>query len=311
MRVVPRQSAFTLLETLVVIAIVGILLGLLLVSIQSLRGVAARLQCASNLRQIGLALHQYHDTRNTLPPGITPSVFLPPGQPFGPDLDRYPLLNWHGRILPFVEQDALWLQIDRAYAQERRNVDIPPHTAALVRVPPYLCPVDGPRSVQNMPPEYKELGKTSYLGIAGTLATNLPAHDTNGVLFLDSKIRLTDITDGTSCTIMVGERPPGFFWPYPGRWYGGLGPWGTADAYLGVRQLLAVPNYYGCDVGPYHFVAGSRNDPCALNHFWSLHPGGANFLFADGSVRFLGYAADGVLPALATRAGGEVISIAY
>jgi prepilin-type processing-associated H-X9-DG protein len=310
MKAVSGRYAFTVIETIVVIAIMGVLLGLLLAAVQAVRSAAARLQCASNLRQIGLALHQHHDTRTVLPPGIShPEIRPPTPSPYGPDIDPYPLLNWHARLLPFIEQDALWSQVHAAYAQDRISFQVPPHTASLVTLPLYLCPADGPRSIQNMPPQYQEPGKTSYLGVAGTVADNLYAASQNGVLALDSRVRFTDITDGTSSTLMVGERPSNFFWPYQGRWYGGPGGWGMIDAYLGVRQLIARDPYYGCGEGPYHFVAGSRTDPCSVYHFWSLHSGGGNFLFADGSVRFLSYSADALLPALATRASGEVAAL--
>ncbi len=307
------RRAFTLIETLVVIAIVAILLGLTLSAVQMVRNAAARLSCSNNLRQIGLALHHYHDTSKSFPPAVIPPLLVP-GRPFERDRNPYPYLNWPARLLPFVEQDALWAQAREAYAKDPLHRKSPGHTAALVPVPLYLCPVDGPR-IPQIPGEaagfsgnHGLLGinvaaGTSYLGVSGTAGI----HSDDGVLFLDSQVRLADITDGTSHTVMVGERPPTFFWPPRGRWYGGDGSWGKADAYLGARETI-YGTIDGCPEGPYHFVAGRANNPCSAYHFWSLHPGGANFLFADGSVRFLSYSADRVLPALSTRAGGEVVS---
>jgi prepilin-type processing-associated H-X9-DG protein len=140
----------------------------------------------------------------------------------------------------------------------------------------------------------------------------------DGVLFVASRVRLGEITDGASQTLLVGERPayPRAMW---GMWYsgeygaGGLGCSGATV--LGVRERyeLGGPNwpdgwpYPGFD-GETHFVAGDSVNPYHAWHFWSGHGGGANFLFADGSVRFLPYAADAILPALATRAGGETAS---
>jgi prepilin-type processing-associated H-X9-DG protein len=131
------------------------------------------------------------------------------------------------------------------------------------------------------------------------------------VLFLDSHVRLADITDGTSCTLMAGERPPSADCWY-GWWYAGYGQAGTgsADMLLGARERnLGGPYVSSCPPGPYRFQAGRVENQCDLFHFWSLHPGGAHFLFADGSVRFLAYSAADILPALATRAGGEAVSL--
>lgn len=94
-----------------------------------------------------------------------------------------------------------------------------------------------------------------------------------------------------------------------GKWYPDYGPWTTATSILGVREVGVEEWITGCPDGPYRFSSGSFQSPCDAFHFWSPHPGGANFLFADGAVRFLAYAADGILPALATRAGGEVVDV--
>src|SRR5262249_42670158 len=131
------------------------------------------------------------------------------------------------------------------------------------------------------------------------------------VLYLNSKVRLTDITDGTSNTILVGERPPSpDFWY--GWWYAGYGQAGTGsiDMLLGARER----NYGGGYVAqfpsrPHHFQPGNIREQCDVFHFWSLHSGGANFVFGDGSVQFLAYSADSILPALATRASGEVVQL--
>jgi prepilin-type processing-associated H-X9-DG protein len=127
------------------------------------------------------------------------------------------------------------------------------------------------------------------------------------MLYLDSNIRLTDIFDGSSNTVMVGERPPsqnGWF----GRWHGGWGYWRVGDSILGVRETALNP-ITGCGAGPNHFAYDRPSNPCASFHFWSLHPGGGHFLFADGGVKFLPYTADPILPMLATRSGGEAVSL--
>ncbi len=128
---------------------------------------------------------------------------------------------------------------------------------------------------------------------------------------MDSRIRLNDITDGTSSTLVAGERPPSADFWY-GWWYAGVAQSGTGspDMVLGVRELNVNAAFaWFCPPGPYHFQAGSINNQCDVFHFWSPHSGGANFLFADGHVQFLTYSADSILPALATRAGGEAADI--
>ncbi len=123
-------------------------------------------------------------------------------------------------------------------------------------------------------------------------------------------MRLGDITDGTSHTLMAGERPPSSDNSL-GWWYAGTGQSqdGSADMVLGVNERCVSPTYISqCPPGPYAFGPGRSSNPCDAFHYWSLHFGGAHFLFADGSVHFLAYAAAPLMPALATRSGGEAVS---
>src|SRR5262249_53492282 len=145
---------------------------------------------------------------------------------------------------------------------------------------------------------------TSYLGVSGT---NLHARD--GVLYVDVRLRLTDIKDGLGKTVLVGERPPAGDFAY-GWWYAGPGQHltGSADVVLGAKEFNVV-GLGDCPVGPYAFGTGALDNPCDVFHFWSLHPGGGNFVFADASVRFLRYSAAAVLPALATRDGREAVAL--
>jgi prepilin-type processing-associated H-X9-DG protein len=168
-------------------------------------------------------------------------------------------------------------------------------------MPVYLCPGDGRiHTVGGLNGVLRAF--TSYLGVEG-----IDQFGQEGVLFLDSTIRLTDITDGASNTLMVGERPPsanGIL----GWWYAGEGQSkdGSGDMVLGVRGRCVSLYCAGCPSGPYDFQPGRVRNQCDAMHFWSLHPGGANFLFADGSARFLAYPVNPLMPALATRAGDEV-----
>lgn len=286
------RRAFTLIELLVVIGIIAVLIGLLLPAVQKVRAAAARIQCANKLKQIGLALHGYHDTFTTLPAGKTSRRAN----------DPYPGVSWQARILPWLEQDALWQRVVSSYAV---TPDPTLHSLLSTPVRPFQCPADGRVSSPHIARGFY-VASTSYLGCSGTDFTRQ-----DGVLFLDSAIRLTDITDGTSNTLLVGERPPSpDFWY--GWWYTGSGNAGTGvlDMTLGVRELRDVDSStQSCPPGPYHFTPGRFDGPCDLFHFWSPHDGGAHFVFCDGSVRLVRYEADAVLQALATRAGGETVNL--
>ncbi|MER3417268.1 MAG: prepilin-type cleavage/methylation domain-containing protein [Chloroflexota bacterium] len=290
------RAAITLIELLVVIGIVAVLMGLLLSATQRVREAAHRTTCANNLRQIGLALHQYHTAHRVLPPGFTALT----------SRQRYPGMTFLVRILPFIEQDVLWRYTIAAYEATQRASQNPPHIGFALPIRVYSCPSDGRADFPQLTRFNITAALTNYVGVLGT------AYDqTDGILYINSRVRLQDIRDGTSQTVMVGERPPtGDHWF--GWWYTGFGQRGSGsvDMLLGARERNAGdrPFINHCPRGPYSFGPGRLEEICDAFHFWSFHPHGAHFLFADGSTRFLGYAADAVLPALATRSGGEVVS---
>jgi prepilin-type N-terminal cleavage/methylation domain-containing protein/prepilin-type processing-associated H-X9-DG protein len=294
-----KRLAFTLVELLVVIAIIGVLIALTLPAVQKVRAAANRAECTNNLKQIGLALHQYHGTHRSFPPGVS----------FQNDKDPYPHQSWLAKLLPYVEQQELWRLTQEAFQQDRYFANNPPHVGLDFVIPLFACPADSRASSAQESRGY-HVALTSYLGCEGL---NLNTHD--GGLYLDSRVRIQDIVDGTSNTIMVGERPPGpDFWY--GWWYAGYGqrkPTGSADMVLGVREINDSVDEGGnsamCPVGPFSFTRRSLREPCDVFHFWSLHPGGANFIMADGSVHFLTYDTAEILPALATRAGREPVSL--
>ncbi len=292
-----NRRGFTLIELLVVIAIVAVLVGLMLSAVQRVRNAAARLSCQNNLKQIGLALHHYHDANNGLPVGHR-SLF---------QADRRPFTGWTLDLLPFLEADALHAQ---SMADFRRQplAFVPPHSGLSTVVKAYLCPADGRvGSPQVSTKTMTTVAFTSYLGVSGK-----DYQSKDGVLVQDRRFPLLAITDGTGNTLMVGERPPSADFQF-GWWYAGVGQKlsGSADMILGVREQNLQPIVSGstCGPGAYPFRESRFDDPCGMFHFWSPHSGGANFALADGSVRFLAYSGNAVFPALASRAGGEVAGL--
>ena len=338
-----RRSAFTLIELLVVIAIIAVLIGLLLPAVQKAREAANRIKCQNNLKQMGLALHMYHDSYGTLPPGTINQFSI------------YWHWSWLARILPYIEQDNLWKKAD-TFAHDTSvpvnwylpRPDGTPGYASWSPwggyvfglpqlgenpvlawvVPTYICPSDPEPAVSQMPMGEVTLtmAYTDYQGVSGT---NYLTND--GLLGCNRTVRFADISDGLSNTLLVGERHSSKKL-YFGVWFAGCGQFGyglpegdeqrgSADTVLGVREINSQHNEHEeidqCPPGPYHFVppgtirdaTGKFNTECDYFHFWSHHPGGANFLYADGSVHFLPYEADSVMPQMGTRAGGETFTM--
>lgn len=289
------QKAFTLIELLVAIAIISILVGLTLPAVQMVREAGRRTSCLNNLRQIGIGLLNYETSRQKLPAGIAAYGATP-----------YSSTTWLAQLLPQVEQQNIW---DRAVEDYRYDPNpFLSHMGMRTVVPTYQCPSDPDSGKVSWTHENRLVTTTSYLGVNGT-----NYHRRDGVFYLNSVTKFRDIGDGTSHTLMVGERPPSpDFWY--GWWYAGHGQAGSGspDMLLGVREVNDPPpagltNYLEtCPPGPFSFMRGKYGQQCDTLHFWSHHPGGANFILCDGSVRFVPYTADTVMPQLATRNGSEV-----
>ena len=307
MRARSRRPAFTLIELLVVIAIIGTLIGLLLPAVQKVREAALNAQCKNNLHQIGVAMHDYHDTRQTLPPGYFASGPYSDGS-----TDTGPGWAWGAYLLPFLDQDPVFRRIDF-----RRPVqDSPDAAAAVLKV--FLCPSD-PAPAQpfavtdGFGAPLASMAPSSYAACCGGDETDTTAPAGQGVFYRNSQTKLTDIADGTSQTILVGDR----------AWSTALGVWAAVPPNGVIRRgptNLNPGNQAGWGAAPSLVLAHSHlnnttTDPDGgLDDFSSKHTGGSNFLFADGSVHFIrSVPTDGPdsndFQALGTRHGDEVISV--
>ncbi len=284
------RKSFSLVELLVVIGLLGVLLGLILPAVQQVRETAARSNCLNNLKQIGLALHDYHNVTGRFPPQPTQNL---------PKNDPNVMLGWMVLILPAMDQASLLSISEQACRIDPYPFHNPPHVGAGTIVKTYVCPSDGRFLVPLATQGGERETFTSFIGISGSA---IGLRIVPGILGQIAGPRLSDITDGTSQTIMVGERPPPVTLE-AGRWY--------SSRYSGPDLSMSIPALINPDdnCSAINFGPGRIGNPRDRCHIWSFHPGGANFLFADGSVHFLSYSAASILPALATRAGGEAISL--
>jgi prepilin-type N-terminal cleavage/methylation domain-containing protein/prepilin-type processing-associated H-X9-DG protein len=323
------RRGFTLIELLVVIAIIGILVALLLPAVQKVREAASRVQCKNNLRQIGLALHNYHDRNLSFPPAYKSAI-----GPGGPADDTGPGWGWASFILPDLEQGNLYRQI-----QFDKDIKDPVNkTARMSPLRVFTCPSDDALPVftvdvlndptSNYSTPLKDINgdpvkvaHASYVGIFGNpeitvdpgfLITSNPARglDHQGMFYRNSQIRMAQVTDGTSNTLFVGERSANLAYAtWTGAVTGGQVPPKIPDPFgfgpEGAPVLVLGHTGDASDVPPH-----TPNSP--VNHvddFWSRHAQGVNFLFVDGSVRNIDNLIDPSLWwALGTRAGGEEVS---
>lgn len=282
-----NSSGMTVVELLVVITVIALLIGLLLPAIQKVRSTASRVRCLTNCKQLGLALHQYHDTEDRFPPATSAGQ----GEP-------YPYLSWSARISPYLDQAAYWQQTVHAFSVTNSFISQPHPVDVSLRV--FVCPADGRPPVAPRMAHDRSVALTWYLGVNGRSSAR-----NDGMLYWRSRTRITDATDGSSNTLLVGERPPSpdsfYGWQYGGM---GLFSDGTYDVSLGVREQAPSACADFGNYGP-----GNVERYCHMYHYWSLHPGGANFVMVDGSARFIPYSAADIMPALATRDRGEVASV--
>lgn len=294
------RPGVTLMELLVVIAIIAILIGLLLAAIQKVRLASARVVCQSRMQQLGLAAHNHHSAHGEFPVGVK----FPPS-----NVDNSAGLSWQTALLPYLEQDALWQRAQAAHQADPIGITAEHRAIAATKLSVFRCFADTRDFGSHGPFRPDVWGDpgwalSNYLGVAGTAAD-----EGDGLLHPGRACKLAEVTDGTSHTLMIGERPSG---PsgYHSNWYAGWGFMRYVYAtVLPVDVRFAnTPVVHTTCPRVAVFQAGRPDDPCHDYHFWSYHDGGANFAFADGSVRFVTYTAVEQLPALATIAGGEVVS---
>ncbi|MEX1039147.1 MAG: DUF1559 domain-containing protein [Pirellulaceae bacterium] len=316
MKTLVRRQAFTLVELLVVIAIIGVLVSLLLPAVQQAREAARRMQCSNNLKQIALAVHNYHDTFNRLPPGNQGTV-----NAAGTAYNGWGW-TWQASILPYIEQGPLYdaIQGSDGYGNESGSQNAgKPLVLRETIVSVFWCPSqedvsNGSQKNGYQPSNYNgnmgtRIGASAGDNCSAGSITTLDGWRTdvagcmngNGVFYVDSKTRFADVRDGLSNTIFVSEVPD-----TGGDAMGGFS--GGCDR----RSMFSN----GADGNPpsemtEYLIAAEGNDPInggAEEAAGSWHAGGAHFAMGDGSVRFLSENMDMVTyQGLSTRSGQEVL----
>ncbi len=312
------RRAFTLIELLIVIAIIAVLIGLFLPAVQAAREAARRAQCANNLKQIGLALHNYHDAVGAFPPGWIARRDPATGDNAGPGW------GWAAMILPQLEQAAVFGAINFSLPIESAQNQ----TARLTKLDVFACPsdasfrpqftvVDSNTTNVTLGDSICDVASTNYVGCFGktdpsSLYPYSPTDDppgrdnAEGLFFRNRSIAIAGITDGTSQTLAVGERSQNLS---RATWTGAITNAAVPITELQAEDGLSPEGGDALVVSHTGELDGPNSRPAHADQFWARHPGGAQFAFADGSVRFLKEKRPlAIFQALATRAGGEVLS---
>jgi prepilin-type N-terminal cleavage/methylation domain-containing protein/prepilin-type processing-associated H-X9-DG protein len=312
-----RRSAFTLVELLVVIAVIGILVALLLPAVQAARESARRTQCVNNLKQIGIACQNYHDATRSLPPG-----YLAAGPYTDGGTDTTPGWGWQAFLLPSMEHRTVYDSITFTLPIEH------PSNAQAVQtwIAPYLCPSDLPPPPHSPYAVPDASGNTvgfaapsSYTACVGSDDSDVFAATGSGAFYRNSGTRFAEILDGTTFTILIGEKA----WAKQCTiWAGAMNRGTLVRGKLNTCQPNVAGMYYPASAliqSHAHLNNAELDDDgsAGMDDFSSLHPIGSNFVFADGSVHFIqtigadgpnGYTSeDLIFQRLGTRAGLEAV----
>ena len=305
------RPAFTLIELLVVIAIIAVVIGLLLPAVQKVREAANRMKCQNNLKQIGLALHNYHDANNSFPPG-QPQGFYYSDWYSDSKVKNFDRSCWIGFILPYLEQTAMNTQLQAWLTTLSDYTCFAPF--ATTHIPSLICPTDPkspklgtvPGNMQGTHSNYVVCHGSGYATPGGNNGLKL-----NGIFYGRSRTRIAAITDGTSNTVMASEL---LVSPDVGSGHDVRGRvWNSIHSGTEFSTIYPPNSTIGDNVMGY--CQPIKGVPCAtqsIDNSYALarsqHTGGVNAAMADGSVRFI---ANTILPSvwlgMGTRAGGEVI----